>query len=214
MEQIHPWLLKHPIKPSTKYLIIGTHPPMPYCGKLEFYYGNMNEFWRILDRVYQGNRLYQNNCPDLLDIKLFLDNNNMSITDIVFKTHVEKFSTDNEMGTINETDLNPKLKEWIRKSKIDKIYFTSFSGKNSAKNLFKKWYKREFKSVCKITKNHINEIEIFGKKIQTIDLFSPSPNAKRGQNRIKEYQEYIKKCPNCSFDDFRIHWYQTNLPQI
>jgi len=32
---IHPWLEKYPIKKDSKYLIIGTHPPMPYCGKFK-----------------------------------------------------------------------------------------------------------------------------------------------------------------------------------
>lgn len=53
----HPWLEKYPLKKGFKYLIIGTHPPMPYCGKLDFYYGNMNEFWRFLDKVYPRNKL-------------------------------------------------------------------------------------------------------------------------------------------------------------
>jgi hypothetical protein len=43
----HPWLNKHPINKDSKYLIIGTHPPMPYCGKLDYFYGNMSEFQRL-----------------------------------------------------------------------------------------------------------------------------------------------------------------------
>ena len=69
----HPWLDDHPIKQNAKYLILGTHPPMPYCGKLEFYYGNMSEFWRFLDLIYPGHMLYLNGCPKLDDIVRFLD---------------------------------------------------------------------------------------------------------------------------------------------
>jgi len=38
---LHPWLKKYPVKHDSKFLILGTHPPMPYCGKLRFFYGNM-----------------------------------------------------------------------------------------------------------------------------------------------------------------------------
>jgi G:T/U-mismatch repair DNA glycosylase len=82
---------------------------MPYGGKLEFYYGNMNEFWRFLDLVYPGDKLYLNGCPKFEDIISFLDKTKMSITDMVNETSVEKFSTDNEMGKISTDDLNPYL---------------------------------------------------------------------------------------------------------
>ncbi len=59
---------------ESKYLIIGTHPPMHYCGKLEYYYGNMSEFFRFLDKVYPGNKLYQNGCPNINDIIIFQRN--------------------------------------------------------------------------------------------------------------------------------------------
>lgn len=133
---IHPWLEKYPIKKDSKYLIIGTHPPMPYCGKLEFYYGNMSEFWRFLDLVYPGYKLYENGCPEIEDIISFLEKSKLAITDIVYKTIVDKFSTDNEMGKINNDDLNPFLFNWLKESSIKTIYFTSFGGTNSAKKPF------------------------------------------------------------------------------
>jgi hypothetical protein len=210
----HPWLDNYPVKEDSKYLIIGTHPPMPYCGKLDFYYGNLNEFWRFLDEVYPGNKLYENGCPELKDIQIFLDKIKISVTDIVYKTHVDIFSTDNEMGTIIPDDLNPYLKDWLKNSKVEKIYFTSFGGKNSAKQLFKKWYKKEFQKVCKLDKNHENKLEIFGRNIQFIDLFSPSPSANRSSKRIKEFQNYMIDQPKAKFDEFRIDWYKLKLPKL
>lgn len=214
MAKIHPWVDKFPVKLDLKYLIIGTHPPMPYGGKLDFYYGNMNEFWRFLDAVYPENNLYQNGCPLMEDIQSFLARIKMSITDIVYRTKVDKFSTDNQMGTIIPDDLNPYLKDWLKNSKVEKIYFTSFGGKNSAKQLFKKWYKKEFQKVCKLDKNHENKLEIFGRNIQFIDLFSPSPSANRSSKRIKEFQNYLIDHPNTKFDDFRIDWYKQKLPKL
>lgn len=217
MSTTHPWLKEHPISKDSKYLIIGTHPPMPYCGKLEYFYGNRSEFWRFLDMVYPNNKLYSNSCPKVEDITVFLDKSKMSITDIVCKTSVEKFSTDEGMGKISADHLNPYLFDWLSVSKIEIIYFTSFNGLNSAKNLFKKWYKYKFELESKknkITKNHINEIELYGRKIKLIDLFSPSPTARRSSPRIKEYQEWKTNNNPNDFDAFRINWYKIHLPKI
>jgi G:T/U-mismatch repair DNA glycosylase len=210
----HPWLEKYPIKKESKYLILGTHPPMPYCGKLEFYYGNMSEFWRLLDEVYPNNNLYNNGCPELDSILSFLDKIKISVSDLVYKTNVDRFSTDNKMGKIGKDDLNPFLKCWIEDSNVITIFFTSFGGSNSAKQLFKKWYRKEFEKVCKISKSHENTIELYGREIRLIDLFSPSPTARRSANNINEFKEYLKSNPNGNFDAFRIDYYKQKLPSL
>jgi hypothetical protein len=213
----HPWLEDYPINCNAKYLILGTHPPMPYCGRLEYYYGNMSEFWRFLDVIFPNNNLYSNGCPKSEDIIAFLDSSNISITDIVYKTETEKFSNDNDMGKISFDNLNPYLYEWLKNSKIEVIYFTSFSGGNSAKNLFKKWYKFKFKIESKKNKikaHHLNEIELWDRKIKLIDLFSPSPTAIRSSPRIKEYQVWKEHNTPNDYDSFRINWYKTHLPKL
>jgi len=214
MATIHPWLEKYPINQDSKFLIIGTHPPMPYCGRLEYFYGNMSEFWRLLDKVYPNNKLYNNGCPKEDDILNFINPNSISITDIVYETDTVKFSTDNSMGKLSLEHLNPFLIKWLENSSIEVIYFTSFGGANSAKSLFKKWFKATFKKSSKISNNHFNEIEMFGREIKLIDLFSPSPSANRSSPRIKEYQEWkINNSPN-DYDSFRIQWYKKYLPII
>lgn len=174
----------------------------------------MNEFWRIFDSVYPNNDLYNNGCPELDSILKFLDKIKMSVTDIVYKTNVDRFSTDNEMDKVGPYDLNPFLKNWLKDSDVFTIYFTSFGGSNSAKQLFKKWYRKEFKKVCKISKSHENTIELFGREIKLIDLFSPSPTARRSANSIYEFREYIKSNPNGNFDAFRINYYKEKLPKL
>jgi hypothetical protein len=214
----HPWLAKYPIKKGDKYLIIGTHPPMPFCGKLEYYYGNMSEFWRFLDSVYPGYKLYKNGCPKIEDIFKFLKKGKLAITDIILKTHVSKFSTDKDIGNIGNEDLNQYLFKWLKDSSIETIYFTSFGAMNSAKNLFKKWYKLNFKNESqkyKITKNHFNQIKLWDRKIKLIDLFSPSPTAKRSAHKINEFKEWrLNKSSNNDYDTFRVYWYKKYLPKI
>ena len=212
---LHPWLNKYPFKTKSNYLILGTHPPKPYCGKLRFFYGNISEFWRFLDLVYPGNKLYTNGCPKLSDIISFLDKNKFGITDIVYNPKSKRFSVDSEMGNLNDSDLNPFLLNWIKNSKVDVIYFTSFGGKNSAKNLFKKWYRKECKKPSRIKNDHINKIEILGREIQLIDLFSPSPTARRSSSRVKEFIKWrANKKNNHDYDSFRIYWYKKYLPEI
>jgi G:T/U-mismatch repair DNA glycosylase len=211
----HPWLVDHPIKQDAKYLILGTHPPMPYCGKLEFFYGNMSEFWRFLDKVYPKNKLYTDGCPKKQDILKFLNTYRVSITDMVYKTDVKKFSTDKEMGNISSKDLNPFLKVWLEKSDVEKIYFTSFSGKNSAKNLFKKWFKSTYGKTCRIPSFPLNKIEINGRIIETIDLYSPSPTARRGLPNSQAFKEWSKTNKRLKdFDGFRVYWYKKHLPKL
>ena len=212
---IHPWLDDYPIKQDAKYLVLGTHPPMPYFGKLEFFYGNMNEFWRFMDEVYPGNKLYSNGCPKLEDIARFIDKSKISVTDLVYITKTEKFNTDGEMGLVNPEDLNPYLSKWLSESKVEEIFFTSFGGTNSAKNLFRKWYKSEFNKVCKLSKLHVNCIEMFNRRIKLIDLFSPSPTARMSSSRINEYIEWCQaKEDNNDYDAFRVYWYKEYLPKL
>ena len=211
----HPWLEDHPIKPDAKYLILGTHPPMPYSGELKFYYGNLSEFWRFLDKVYPENKLYADGCPEKKDISKFLNANKISITDMVYKTHVEKFSTDKKIGKIYPQDLNPFLKDWFEKSQVEIIYFTSFSGQNSAKSLFKKWFRCTYGKVCRISSFPINKIDINGRIIETIDLYSPSPSARRGLPRSQAYKNWCEKYKRSGdYDGFRIYWYKNYLPKL
>lgn len=215
----HPWLSNYPILKGSRYLIIGTHPPMPYCGKLPFFYGNMNEFWRFLDKVYPNNKLYDSiGCPRLEDIKDFLKKANIAITDMVEETNGQPFSTDDDMVW---TKLNSKLKEQLKASQVEKIYFTSSAGKNSALSLFKKWLKENKKEFGKIKipaykdwRSKGCSIMLFDKKIHLEQLFSPSPTARRSQKRVEEFQCWLRTNPNGSYDDFRIAWYRQKLPQI
>jgi G:T/U-mismatch repair DNA glycosylase len=215
MKTKHPWLVKYPIRKGSKYLIIGTHPPMPYCGKLQYYYGNMSEFWRFLDMVYPGNKLYPNKCPEKKDVLNFINSNHIAITDIIYITRAAKFSTDEKMGKISKEDLNPSLAKWLKGNKIEVIYFTSFGGSNSAKNLFKKWYKEVYKKTCKLSNEHENIIDINGNSTKVIDLFSPSPSGRRGLAKSKEFLCWSKKNNKKNdFDGFRLYWYKKYLPKI
>jgi G:T/U-mismatch repair DNA glycosylase len=211
---IHPWLENYPIENESKNLIIGTHPPMPYDeNNLQYFYGNMNEFWRLLDQVYPVENLFNNGNPLLQNIFDFQRKKSISITDIVYFTHVERFSTDDQMGNIENVDFNPFLSDWLENSIVETIYFTSLGGKNSAKNLFKRWLNLNYQFEGEITGSHINTITLPGnRKIRLIDLFSPSPTARRSKNRIIEFIEWSNLNNSTDYDLFRVDWYKRYLP--
>jgi G:T/U-mismatch repair DNA glycosylase len=218
--KVHPWINKYSISTETRYLIIGTHPPMPYCGSLPFYYGNMNEFWKFMDQVYPKNNLYNlKECTRLEDIAAFLAKYRIAITDMVEETNGQPFSTDNGM---NWTKLNSKLIDQFKASQVEIIYFTSSAGKNSALSLFKKWLKEHKLELGKQInipshlewRNAGHFIELFDKKIKLEQLFSPSPTARRSKNKIREYNDWLLANPTGTFDEFRVDWYKRKLPQI
>lgn len=207
----HPWLTNYPIKSTDTKLFLGTHPPMPYRGDVNFYYGNTKSFWKIIHQIFPEYKIFIDSTFSLINTRGFLEKNNIAITDIVYHTGQKEFSTDYQMGTLNRDQLNPKLEEWLKTSQINTIYFTSFSSGNSAKALFKRWYQNSFGYRSGIDNGHFNEIELFEREVSTIDLYSPSPNARRAAPRIREYQDWLVTHPNESFDEFRIDWYSENL---
>ena len=65
----HPWLHQHPIEKTAEFLVVCTHPPMPYEVPFKYYNGNVGEYRRLLDRVYPGEGLLVGNTADLTAIK-------------------------------------------------------------------------------------------------------------------------------------------------
>ena len=217
----HPWLKEYPIHPSDKGVIIGTHPPMPYRGCLKFYYGNMYEFWRFLEQTYLNDSFFDSEQkPDLKKILKWLEKYQLGITDMLFLTHKNnEFSVDNDMIIDDKKkQLNPYLYDWLNQSKVDTLYFTSFSNGKSAFGLFKSWYKIHFKKTLPNGLDILKDgnsftIELFKKKVNLVMLYSPSPAARRGIPRSKPYQDWLMKNPNGSIDQFRVWWYKKYLPK-
>jgi G:T/U-mismatch repair DNA glycosylase len=212
----HPWLETYPINKGSERLIIGTHPPMPYKGEMKFFYGNMFEFWKLLSKVYINDSLFTNEKPDLEKIKIFLKKYKFSITDIVYRTEESRFSTDDEMKVL---EFNPYLLNWLQNSNIKEIYFTSFSGKNGALPLFKKWLKENFGNKAKIKSiekwdNYSTDIKIEDRTYKLIRLYSPSPTARKGIGRSIVFKNYLIDNPNSNADAFRIDLYKKLLPKI
>lgn len=216
----HPWLEQYPVSKDSTGLIIGTHPPMPYRGCMPFYYGNMNEFWRLLELVYTSDKFFDNDGkPELEFIKKWLKKYNIGITDMV-KYTTNSFSVDNDMEIGRGIEqLNKNLYDWIKDSSINTIYFTSFGTGKSAYGLFRRWYKFYFKETLATGNYIINSeteyktINIFNRDIKLVMLYSPSPAARRGIPRSTPYLNWLNVNPNIKkpIDEFRVYWYSKHL---
>ncbi|MGX1024439.1 hypothetical protein [Psychroflexus sp. MBR-150] len=219
----HPWIQKYPITKNHKHLIIGTHPPMPYRGCMSFFYGNMNQFWDILEKTYAQSLFFENGVPNINRIQSWLNKKQIGITDMLQYTVTDnKFSKDQDIVIKDfNQQYNQSLKEWLEQGNIETIFFTSFSEGKSAYALFKKWYKLNYNlSIRKgrdIIQNGNKEyIKINGKKIRTVMLYSPSPAARRGIPNSEPYREWInlKQNKGKSIDAFRIDWYTKYFKNI
>ncbi len=217
----HPWLNIYQINKNSTGLIIGTHPPMPYRGCMPFFYGNMNEFWKFLERVYPFDKLFDDDGkPEILFIKKWMEKYDLSITDMV-KFTTNTFSIDEDMEIEKGIgQLNDNLFNSIKVSNITTIYFTSFGNGKSSYGLFRRWYKHHFKESLDSGNSIINSdeqyklINIFNRNIKLIMLYSPSPAARRGIPRSKPYLKWLEKNSKTknSIDDFRVFWYKKHLP--
>jgi len=173
--QTHPWLEKYGIKEKSKYLIIGTHPPMPYCAKVDFFYGNTARFWRIISKIYRNDAFFdENKCINIDRIEEWMDKYRISITDMVYSTKEEEFNSDKDMGDISTIGLNPFLREWLDNSQVDSIIFTSKTESgNSPFGLFKKWFKNEFNKRLKKDENDFFILPSDNRKIKINCIYSP-----------------------------------------
>lgn len=183
---------KHPFKPYNvgicKYLIIGSFPPVRLTKKIEenikkrqldklykninkdnkdigFYYGSSeNLFWKILKEVFTTDL----NTID--DIKRFLDDHNIGITDIAEEVYREP-----KNGKIGSADSDLEI--------IKSRNFTSIENNNNLQCIF-------------TTSQFVTEKlkKLLSKKLQEkiITLLSPSGSASRSIGRKNDYKEYKK----------------------
>lgn len=217
----HPWLKDYPVLPGHKHLIIGTHPPMPYNGSMAFYYGNKNEFWRLLETAYEQDLFFnEHGEADLKLIQKWLNEKKVAVTDMVQYT-CNAFSTDQEMMIESDDQLNQNLQNWLENSSIENIFFTSFSNGKSAYGLFRKWYRKTYRirlpeGIKIINEGNSEIITLNGRKIRLVLLYSPSPAARRGIPQSLPYINWLQLNPNVEFpiDTFRISWYREYFRNI
>ncbi len=209
----------HPFKPflqkNTKAIIMGTLPPPRFCineykkEDVLFCYGSAdNLLWRVLDKVYNLNLLFDNSQTAVLQRKKFLIKNRIGICDIVDSCKREKIdASDIGMKNIILRDILKYLKEY---ENITTIIFTGGYCKNSPEYFLRKILKEKSIKFKKIDENipKINSFFYENREIRTISLSSPSNAANRSIGANTYYKKRKQKNINYSTFEFRKEQYE------
>jgi G:T/U-mismatch repair DNA glycosylase len=203
------------INNNTTKLIVGTLPPPRFCTKelkkedVDFSYGSAdNLLWKVIDKIFEQNFLYNNSQKAIEQRKNFLIKNKIGICDIVKSCHREKIdASDIGMRDIKLRDILGYLKIY---SNIDTIIFTGGYCKNSPEYFFRKVLKEQnikYENISnEVPKVHI--FNFFNKSIKTISLTSPSNAANRSIGANKIYKETKLKNSSYTTFDFRVDQYK------
>ena len=199
---------KHPFKPfiddNTKTLIIGTTPPMRFTQGLEkkpddveFYYGSRdNYFWDLMSDIFNVSISRNNNSQAIDERKKLLQKYNIGLVDIVLEfERTENNASDNNLRVIKFQNIYDILKTY---PKIEKIFFTGYSGSRSAESLTLK-HLSEYKVYNTVLSKESPKHKMFkieNREIHSYSLYSPSPAARKKYDVIlQQYRTF--------FNDFR-----------
>ena len=207
MRTTHQYLEKYPISTESEKLIVGTIHPHDYNNfTIPFFYGNVTSLWNILSEAF----------PDKLKKPLSLEGiiNFLSIKKISVSDTIRKCDRQNPTSLDKDLipiDLNERIINDIKKSKIKEILFTSGFGKNNAFKLF-------YSDILglKITQDIKNKREtvldekIFGRQIKLTVLYSPSGSSNVGISKSKLYTENKVKYLSSKRPvyDFKVDYYR------
>ena len=181
----------HPYEPfvdkDTRIIIIGTTPPMRFTQKLplneddvNFYYGSRdNYFWTLIGDLFEVNFLNQNSLEAVQQRKVFLIQNKIGLVDIVNEfSRSNNDASDNNLHVTKFQDIYSILKN---NPQIQKVYFTGYSGPNSAESLTSRHLgeRKVFNTILSHNKPKHKIFKIENRPIHSYSLYSPSPAARK-----------------------------------
>jgi len=194
---------------------MGTLPPPRFYIKeykkedVLFCYGSKdNLLWKVLNKIYNLDLLFDNSLEAVEQRKSFLLKNKIGICDIVESCQREKIdASDIGMKHVKLRDIIYYLGKY---DKITTIIFTGGYCKNSPEYFLRKVLKEE-NIVFENISNEIPKIHKFKfnkRTIKTISLSSPSNAANRsiGANEIFKKNKKLDK--NYTTFDFRVSQYK------
>jgi G:T/U-mismatch repair DNA glycosylase len=193
---------QHPFLPyipgNATRLIIGTTPPPRFSQEklsskdVNFYYGSKdNKFWDIIGDIANIDFKKENTEEEIEKRKKFLDENDIGICDIVYKTNRKKpdSALDEDLIDIEHLDIVNEI--LVKYPKMDTLLYTSGFVKQQITQLLKELYGKE---ICHngTDENRKETLIVNNKKYNVYILFSPSPNALRGTTSEKREEQYKK----------------------
>ncbi|WP_188465122.1 hypothetical protein [Bizionia arctica] len=154
----HPYIELFDYHENWKYLIIGTFPPNKEVRKnknsvTDYFYGNKNSLWKIIQSIYPEFDFQKGSRDNLKNEMIRWQNKySVGITDTIvsLKRSDIKSSADGDF-ILEWEDYNQDLKPYILNNieNIEKIFFTSSKGCNSAFETFKIIMGEEINSIPK-----------------------------------------------------------------
>lgn len=210
---------KHPYPPfipknATK-LIVGTLPPPRFSngllkkGDVDFCYGSINgQLWRILNKIFNLELLFETTDIAVQQRKEFLIKNNIGICDIVDSCTRNKIdASDLGMDNIKLRDLIHFIK--LHK-KINTLLLTGGNSKNGPEYHLRRLLKSKKISFTPINLStpKIHSFIVENRTIKVISLTAPSGSANRAVGSNPEYKLLKKQNPNFNTLDFRILQYK------
>ncbi len=190
-QETHPFKFYAP--PHCHSLIVGTFPPTKKNWSYDFFYPNkQNLFWGIMAQVAGKVLQHFSGEEAVAERKGILAILNTAITDmglIILRTNDS--SLDENLQAVDYMDILHILDQHPL---INKIIFTSSSGKTSASQWFSNYLKQQniIHRFPKGVKPLRSEFEYKGRTIKLVILYSPS---RRAANRVSlaELTEMYKR---------------------
>ena len=202
------------ILPDTERLIVGTLPPPRFTtGELneedvDFCYGSSNGLlWKVWDRIYDLNLVYENTQQAIAQRKAFLQREKIGVCDIVGAAYRDKIdASDLGMQRVELRDLLGILKKY---PKISTLIFTGGNSKNGPEYFFRQLLKKaKLPLVClddQVPRKH--QLEWAGRVITTYSLTAPSGTANRAIGSMESYKKNKAQNPKYTTMDFRVEQY-------
>lgn len=197
----------HPYPPFipryTTKLIVGSIPPHRFCkdelgnvfGKLDkrdvdFYYGSYrNQFWKIIQKIYQIELQFSFSEKAIMQRKEFLEKENIALLDIIQSCkRVNNKSSDKDLYDIEWRNLEEVL---LKNPSIQKILCTSQFVRKAVFQILKPAF---------VERNNESWIvEIYKKKFEIVQLYSPSPllifalGKHAEETRLAQYARFLQE---------------------
>jgi hypothetical protein len=213
MRTTHQYLTKYPISPDSEKLIVGTIHPHDHANfTIPFFYGNVTSLWKILGEAFP-NEMDQN--LTLEGILKFLKTKKISVSDtIVVCDRKNPTALDEDLIPV---ELNKKIIDDIKNSKITEIFFTSGFGKNNAFRLFyADILGLEITEEIRENREVILDRSVFGRPVKLTILYSPSGSSNVGLSKSKLYlanKEKYKESPK-PVSKFKVDYYREKFGRI
>ena len=202
------------ILPDTERLIVGTLPPPRFTiGALneedvDFCYGSSNGLlWKVWDRIYNLNLVYENSQYAIAQRKAFLQREKIGVCDIVGAAYRDKIDA-SDLG-MQRVELRDLLGILEQHPKVSTLIFTGGNSKNGPEYFFRQLLKKaKLTLVClddQVPRKH--QLEWAGRVITTYSLTAPSGTANRAIGSKDHYKKNKAQNPKYTTMDFRVEQY-------